>query len=55
MRLWALRLNRAAAIAVMGGLHTSPTNTLDALAILLPFNSIIDKWCYRAVLRLVAL
>jgi ribonuclease HI len=46
---------RAGALAITGGLRTSPTDTLDALANLLPFETVIDKWCYRAALRLAAL
>ena len=48
-------VQRAGAIAVTGGLRTSPTDTLNALANLLPSEAIIDKWCYRAALRLAAL
>jgi ribonuclease HI len=48
-------MQRAEALAVTGGLQTSPTNSLDALAYLTPFTLLIEKWCYRAALRLAAL
>src|SRR5258708_14211011 len=42
------RTQRAGALAITGGLRTSPTDTLHALMNLLPFHMIIDNWCYRA-------
>jgi len=33
----------------------SPTDTLDTLTNLLPFNSIVEKWCYRVVACLALL
>ena len=46
---------RAGALAITGGLRTSPTDTLDALANLMPFELTIEKWCFRAAVRLAAL
>ena len=48
-------MQRAGAIAITGGLRTSPTDTLDALANLIPIEQTIKKWCYQAALRLAAL
>ena len=48
-------IQRAAAIAITGGLRTSPTDALDAHANLLPTDLMIDKWCHRAALRLASL
>jgi len=49
------RTQRAGMLAITGGQCTSPTNTLNALSNLLPFNLIIEKWCYRAAARLASL
>lgn len=46
---------RTGAIAVTGGLRTSPSDTLDALAYLLPFDLTINSWCFRAALRISTL
>jgi len=46
---------RAGALAATGGLRTSPSDTLDALANLMPFDMAIEKWCFRAAVRLAAL
>jgi ribonuclease HI len=46
---------RAGALAITGGLRTSPTDTLDILANLIPFEQVINSWCYRAALRLASL
>jgi ribonuclease HI/exonuclease III len=48
-------VQRAGALAITGGLRTSPTDSIDALAFLLPFALTIDTWCYRAALRLASL
>ena len=48
-------IQRAGALGITGGLQTSPSDTLDALANLLPMELTIEKWCYRAVLRLASL
>ena len=48
-------VQRVGALAITGGLRTSPTDTLDALANLLPFETAIEKWCYRAAIRLATL
>jgi len=50
-----MRTQRAGALAITGGLCTSPTDTLDALMNLLPFHMIIEKWCYRAAACLASL
>jgi hypothetical protein len=44
-------IQRAGALAITGGLWTSPTDIIDALANLIPFEQIIETWCYRAVIR----
>jgi len=49
------RTQRAGALAITGGLCTSPTNMLDALTNLLPFHMIMEKWCYRAAAHLASL
>ena len=48
-------LQRAAATAITGGLRTSPTDTLDACAFLLPSPLNIDKRCHRALTRMAML
>jgi ribonuclease HI len=50
-----ISVQRAGTLAVTGGLRTSPTDTLDALANLISFEHIIKNWCYRAALRLATL
>jgi len=49
------RTQRAGVLAITGGLYISPTNTLDTLTYLLPFNLIIEKWCYRVAMCLALL
>jgi ribonuclease HI len=46
---------RAGAIAITGGLRTSPTDTLDACAFIIPAAQLIEKWCFRAAVRLATL
>ena len=48
-------MQRAGAIAITGGLRTSPTDALDALSNLIPFDIAIEKWCFRAAIRLATL
>jgi hypothetical protein len=48
-------VQRAGALAITGGLRTSPTDSIDALAFLLPFVKTINTWCYRAALCLASL
>jgi hypothetical protein len=48
-------IQRSGALAITGGLRTSPANITDVLANLLPLELVIDNWCYRAALRLVSL
>jgi ribonuclease HI len=48
-------IQRAGALAITGGLRTSPTDALDASAFLLPAPATIDKWCHRATVRLAML
>ena len=43
-------VQRAGALAVTGGLRTSPTNVIDALGNLIPFEQVIEMWCYRVAL-----
>jgi len=46
---------RAGALAITGGLRTSPTDTLDALSSLLPAELTIVKICHRAFTRMAML
>jgi hypothetical protein len=46
---------RAGMTAIMGGLQTSPTDSLDACTYMIPVDHLIDKWCYRAAVRLATL
>ena len=39
-------------IAITGALHTSPTDTLNACAFLLPAALMVEKWCSQAAIRL---
>ena len=48
-------IQRRAAIAITGGLRSSPTYLLDALAGLLPFHILVDQHRLQAALRLAAL
>lgn len=45
-------IQRSGAIAITGALRTSPTDTLNTCAFLLPAMLIVEKWCYRAAIRL---
>jgi len=46
---------RAGALAITGGLRTSPTDALNASAYLLPAPHTISKWCHRAYTRMAML
>ena len=46
---------RAGTIAITGGLRTSPTDTLDACAFTIPAAHLVEKWCYKAAVRLSTL
>ena len=46
---------RAGALAVTGGLRTTPTDTLDAHASLLPLDLRIEKACHDAITRIATL
>ena len=48
-------VQRAGALAVTGGLRTSPTDTLDAHAALLPIDLKIEKACHDAITRIATL
>jgi ribonuclease HI len=48
-------IQRAGALAITGGLRTSPTDALNACAHLLPAPLLINKICYRALTRLSTL
>ena len=48
-------IQRVGVLAVTGGLRTSPTDTLDASAFLLPAPKLISKWCHRAAARMATL
>jgi len=48
-------VQRAGVLAIMGRLRTSPTDTLNASAFLLPASLTIKKWCFRAMVRMATL
>ena len=48
-------IQRAGALAITGGLRSSPTDALNASAHLLPAPSTISKWCHRAYTRMAML
>ena len=48
-------VQRAGALAITGGLRTSPTDVLDACAFLLPAPLLIRKTCFRAFIRMATL
>ena len=48
-------IQRSAAIAIVGGLCTSPNDALDMHANLLPFHLMVDKVRFQAALRLATL
>ena len=48
-------VQRAGALAVTGGFKTSPTDTLDAHAALLPIELKIEKACHDAITRIATL
>jgi hypothetical protein len=48
-------MQRAGALAITGGLWTSPTDALDTCAFLLPAPLTIHKWCHRAFIRMATL
>jgi hypothetical protein len=48
-------IQRAAAIAITGGLHTSPTGTLNSLANLLLIDLTAEKWRHRAIVHITSL
>jgi ribonuclease HI len=45
-------IQRSGALAITGALRTSPTDTIDACAFLLPAIKMIEKWCHRSAIRL---
>lgn len=49
------RVQHMAALHITGGMHTSPTDLLNAHASLLPMELLIDKTCHREVLHLASL
>jgi hypothetical protein len=48
-------IQQCAAIMITSAMRTTPTDTLDALANLLPIHMLVDKHCHRAGLRLATL
>jgi ribonuclease HI len=48
-------IQRAGALAITGGLRTSPTDALDACAYTIPVDLIAEKWCHKAAVRLATL
>jgi len=47
-------IQRSGTLAVTGGLRTSPTDALDACAFLLPLSLMVEKWSFRAAVRLAS-
>ena len=52
---WLTTVQRAGTITITGSLCTSPTNLLDFCTFTFPVKLLIEKWCYRAVVRLSTL
>ena len=50
-----VRAQRTAARAILGGLPTPATDTLDAYANILPMALLVEKYCIHAATRLVSL
>jgi len=48
-------VQRAGMLAITGGLHTSPTDALDAVAYLMPIPLLVDKACHQAAIHLATL
>jgi ribonuclease HI len=48
-------VQRAGAIAITGGLRTSPTDTLNACAYTIPAAQLLEKWCFKAAVWLSTL
>ena len=48
-------IQRSAAILIVGGLHSSPNDTLNMHTNLLPFHLLVEKVQFQAALRLVTL
>jgi hypothetical protein len=48
-------VQRAGALAITGGFRTSPTDSLDAHAALLPMELRVQKVCHAAITRMATL
>src|SRR6267142_571477 len=48
-------IQRAAALAITGGLKTSPNDMLNSCAFLPPAALTINKWCFRVYIRMLML
>ncbi|CCO36979.1 Putative 115 kDa protein in type-1 retrotransposable element R1DM AltName: Full=ORF 2 [Rhizoctonia solani AG-1 IB] len=48
------RVQRTAALSILGGLRSTPTTSLDAHARLLPMHLLLNRACERAALRLAS-
>ena len=48
-------IQRSGALAITGALRTSPTDTLNACAFLLPAVLMVEKWCSQAAIRLASI
>jgi len=48
-------IQRAGALAITGGLRTSPTDALNVHTHLLPVSMLVNKWCHGALTRMAAL
>ena len=46
------KIQRSGALAILGALRTSPTDSLDACAYLLPAVKMVERWCHKAAVRL---
>src|SRR6266851_2058934 len=48
-------IQRVGALAITGGLRTSPTDALNVHAHLLLVSMLVNKWCHGALMRMAAL
>ena len=47
-------IQRSRTLAITGGFHTSPTDTLDACTFLLPLSLMVERWSLHAAVRLAS-
>ena len=48
-------IQRVGALAITGGLRTSPTDALNTSTFLLPTSLTMEKWCFRVIVRMATL